>query len=461
LRIEFVNHSSFLQASGGVRLICDPWLGGAAFDDSWGLLAPTALRYEDFAGVTHLWFSHEHPDHFHPPTLKRIPPELRARITVLYQESLDRKVIEHCRGLGFKEARELPTGQWVELAKGFDVKCAPQAGFQDSWLATRTPGGVVLNVNDCPLFERELVRAIRTQVGPIDVLATQFSISAWDGNREDLARRRRGAQTMLDRAVMHAEEFGARYVLPIASFIWFCHEENAWMNDGFLPLAQVVEELRTRTKSTPVLMYPGDTWELGEAWDNAPALARYEADVASLATRPRSAPKLVDADELMKNSREFCAQMRSGSDPLRLKLRWAAKSARRNGHGGVRKLVTVGQRLLAPETATVFVTDHARAYSFHPVKGLRPIELGESVCDMSLSSAALNYAFRFLWGGETLLFNGRFRENREGSRQRLFDYFHMAGHRNFGGTATWSSLPADIARRARGALTRRGGAGQA
>lgn len=452
MRIEFVNHSSFVIDSGGVRLISDPWLGGTAFDDSWGQLAPTVMRYEDFADITHIWFSHEHPDHFHPPSLKRIPAQLRSKIEVLYQASIDRKVLDYCAELGFRSTRELPHGEWLRLAPDFEIQCAPQAGFADSWLAVRTPQGVALNVNDCPLFERDLVRKVREQVGPIDVLATQFSISAWDGNVDALERRRAGARTMLERAVMHAQEFGPRYVLPIASFIWFCHAENAWMNDGFLPLAEVEHELRTRTSATPILMYPGDAWRVGEAWSNASALARYGADSASIPGRALAQPKLVEPAELVRQSREYCRLLGEGSDPLRLKLRWAAASARRRRRGKLDSLVTVGRRVIAPERALVYVEDHAQAYSFSPASGLRPVRLAREACDIALSSAALSYALRFLWGGETLLFNGRFVELGPDRRERLFDYFHMAGHRNVGRTANWKSLPADLARRARNAL---------
>src|SRR6185503_20468212 len=74
MRLEFVNHSSYVLASSGVRLLCDPWLEGTAFNDGWALLAPSTFSYEDFAGITHLWFSHEHPDHFSPSNLRKIAP---------------------------------------------------------------------------------------------------------------------------------------------------------------------------------------------------------------------------------------------------------------------------------------------------------------------------------------------------------------------------------------------------
>src|SRR5688572_4542930 len=121
MEIEFVNHASFITRSAGVSLICDPWLEGTAFNDGWALISPTRFAYEDFARVTHVWFSHEHPDHFAPPNLRKIPEELRCRIRVLYQKTKDRKVVDHCAKLGFLDVQELPLTQWVTLAPDFAV----------------------------------------------------------------------------------------------------------------------------------------------------------------------------------------------------------------------------------------------------------------------------------------------------------------------------------------------------
>ena len=84
LKLEWINHSSFLLEHGRVRLLCDPWIEGYVFDNNWAQLSPTKFSYADFARVTHLWFSHEHPDHFFPPNLEKIAPEIRRNITVLF-----------------------------------------------------------------------------------------------------------------------------------------------------------------------------------------------------------------------------------------------------------------------------------------------------------------------------------------------------------------------------------------
>lgn len=79
MRIEWVNHASFVLDHGGVRLISDPWISGTAFDHGWKHLVPTQFSFDDFATITHIWFSHEHPDHFSPRNIQAIPADVRSQ----------------------------------------------------------------------------------------------------------------------------------------------------------------------------------------------------------------------------------------------------------------------------------------------------------------------------------------------------------------------------------------------
>ena len=445
MRLEFVNHASFVLDAQGVRLLSDPWLEGNAFNNGWGLLSKTSFRYEDFGSITHLWFSHEHPDHFSPPTLKKIPAEHRAKITVLFQKTGDRKVVEFCRKLGFKQVDELPADTPVTLAPGFQVTCSPAAGFEDSWLYVRTPQGTLLNMNDCWIVDRHRLEQLKQQVGPVDVLATQFSVSAWDGNEDEVDRLRRGARAMLDKALVQCEVFKPRHVLPFASFIWFCHQENRYMNQAFLGIDEVEAALRTR--SQPVLLYPGDGWTLGESHDPSSALARYRADQQALADRPGVQAATVAPEALMEASRGACKAMLEGSDPSRVRARLAAQALRRSLHR--RDTASLPGRLmnvvaLKPTPAKVWVNDHQQGYLFDLQSGLTRAPLARQDCDISLGSESLNFAFKFLWGGQTLAINGRFQETTPGSRAALFDYFEIAGNLNAGRAMSWKTLPAEF-----------------
>ena len=72
--------------SNGLRIVCDPWLTGLAFNQSWALLTETRFQPGDFEGVDYIWFSHEHPDHFSPPDLRSIPERIRSNITILFKK---------------------------------------------------------------------------------------------------------------------------------------------------------------------------------------------------------------------------------------------------------------------------------------------------------------------------------------------------------------------------------------
>ena len=81
-KIIFLNHASFILLSGKNKILVDPYLFGKAFNNGWSLLQEVDHEKE-IKNVTHIFFSHEHPDHFSIPFLKKIKPENRNFITIL------------------------------------------------------------------------------------------------------------------------------------------------------------------------------------------------------------------------------------------------------------------------------------------------------------------------------------------------------------------------------------------
>src|SRR5829696_3811857 len=119
MKIRFINHASFIIEHNGVSIINDPWLEGRVFNNGWDFISATRFRYEEFEKTNYIWFSHEHPDHFYPPNLKKISPDHKKNITVLFQKTIDGRVIEYCRKANFKSIIEMEKGTWYELAPDF------------------------------------------------------------------------------------------------------------------------------------------------------------------------------------------------------------------------------------------------------------------------------------------------------------------------------------------------------
>ncbi len=461
MKLEFVNHSSFVADTHGVRLICDPWIEGLAFNKGWDLLAKTRFGREDFGDITHIWFSHEHPDHFHPPNLLKIPEEYRRRITVLFQTTRDKNVVSFCTSAGFKQVIELGPDEWHELAPGLTMMCRPLGavwGEGDSWMCLKTGALTVLNINDCEMYTRELAEEARRVVGSVDVLATQFSYAAWQGNADNVESYRRAARNQLEYITAQIEVLEPRFVIPFASFVWFCHEENFFMNEGAVRIGDVEEQIRAKTGATPVVMYPGDAWIVGEEHDSAAAVVRWQREYDSLASRPRVESSPVPRDRLVEAGRQFIEGLHARIHPVL--ARWYLARAAyyagcsRRGRARTRSGELAAALFGKPVTARVWVTDHESAYEFDTRRGLRPVDLRREECDISLSAESLEFCFRFPWGGETLQVNGRFEESYRGARNVLLEHFRLGRRLYHGDRWSFASLARSVRRGIGGCLVR-------
>jgi UDP-MurNAc hydroxylase len=403
LKLTWVNHASFLLESGEVSLICDPWLEGTAFDNGWRLFAPSKFSYSDFSRVTHVWLSHEHPDHFHPSTLNNIPADFRARIQVLFHETEDKRVVSRCRAMGF-QVRELPEGQKVSIGPDFSVTCG-RDGLIDSWIAIFAEGKTILNTNDCAYESESALRPIRRAVGKVDVLLTQFSCAGWVGNPIDEASHRRHATIKRWQIATQARVFQPNVLIPAASFVYYCHAENQFMNECVADVGEIHKYVAGDLGAPCMVLYPGDEWDLTQIHDSVVAIQSYRDDFQ----RARTAPTLA-------------------AEPVALeKLQTAAAalvdvSLRRNTAAVLRALPTAKIRLRDLDC------DLQLSYR-NGLASVRPTD-----ADIVMSSEALHYSLSTEWGGDTLLNNCRFEIPPGGRAQRFFRLLRVPAHNAYGNT---------------------------
>lgn len=276
MKIRFVSHASFSIESNGTTLLCDPWLFGKAFNQGWALLSAAApVPWEK---VDYVWISHQHPDHLHFPTLKSLTAEQRSHLTMLYQKHASERIPKVLRGLGYSTVEELPLNKWRQLRGGIEVMCG-SAGSMDSWIAVRAEGLTVLNLNDCVISQGHLAW-IAKHVGDITILLTQFSFANWIGNHADELGE---AGRKLSDLQYRVKFLQPQITIPFASFIYFCNQENSWMN-AFAISPQRIAELNLPGVN---FMYPGDEWNSDDGrFQSEEAVRRYMTDLAQ--------PKVID-----------------------------------------------------------------------------------------------------------------------------------------------------------------------
>jgi UDP-MurNAc hydroxylase len=397
MEIKFVNHASTIFSKDGINLITDPWIEGKVFHDGWSLLSQTKFKYSDFKQITHIWFSHEHPDHFFPPNLKSIPLEYRKKITVLYHFTRDKKVIEFCKSLEFKEVVELTSNKEFELSP--DFKIINTAMGINSWLYLKTNEKTFLNTNDCVINTPKIANRIFNTVGEIDVLLTQFSYAAKYGNADQPEQRKKAVDAKYHQMKLQIDTFKPKFFIPIASFVWFSHEENFYMNDEVNTIDRV-EKFISDSGVTPIILYPEDTYIAGESHKNEISLNKYSEDTQKVKFENTQKTQSVEIDKIKESANALTKR--------------------------VRKEDLFAFIILCFCPIKVYLTDLEKVVRFSILFGFKEINNKKGNANLFMTSEVLEYCFRFNWGFSSAGTNGRFKSV-DDKGLALFNYFVAIG----------------------------------
>lgn len=231
-RITLVNHASVLIEYCGVGVLSDPWYSGSAFHNGWSLLheTPEDDQIHVINRTTHIWISHEHPDHFSIGFFKKHEKLIKSRgIKILFQETNDKRVESFFIRFGF-DLIVMKDLAWVDIGPGFSVKVI-KSRFYDSALFLSVGNTIIANLNDYPIREKRELASFVRQNGEADILLTQFSYAAWKGGKDNSSWRRAAARDKCSCILNQANALNVKVVIPFASFISFSNSRNAYMND--------------------------------------------------------------------------------------------------------------------------------------------------------------------------------------------------------------------------------------
>jgi hypothetical protein len=318
--LTLISHASVIVDCGHVVVWTDPWLESRAFNNSWELLPTPSPDRTFLERVTHIWLSHEHPDHFNIPTLKSLPAEFRERVTVCYQKRNTTKIFDALRKLGYRHFLDLPDRAPVRV-EDVTLYCF-QAHLGDSVLGVRHGDLRLLNINDSEIDERDCKRVL-AEFGTPDVVLNQFSVAGYVAQRQrDLDRDLpRCAKHKLNQLVRNHQWLEAKLTVPFASFMHFCMEDNAYLNRYANRPRDVVANM-TAHGCRCYFMGLGETIGVGsrELPDMEATLARYEKEFAAAATRSEPSPR-VELDKILKAYEKFFASLEANI-PLALRRWW-------------------------------------------------------------------------------------------------------------------------------------------
>jgi hypothetical protein len=388
MRVQLVSHASVIIYSNSTVVWTDPWLFGKAFNNSWALFPPAEpMSQELLDRITHLWISHEHPDHFHIPTLRSLPATFKERITVLYQELNSHKMISAFNRLGFKNVELLPHRKTKQLGDGTKLY-SYYVGVMDSCLGVSDGRHTLLNANDAQIESADC-RQITKDLGKVDTLLTQFSIAFYSGLPDYQDRLTRMAKGILRRISGNHKDLGVERTIPFASFIYYCSEENRYVNQFHNSPLTVYDYFKKRDQPL-VVLYPGDVFDDSEPYDSARALQRFEQLDANALVYDLF--EQVPLDDIQTAFFKFCNELHARYPTFILKL-------------------------LKPLTVRIPDLQSAVVFSL----GKRTFDRTDfsGPCDLSVNSQALHFCFANPFGFQTLGVSGRVKLSQDSTNWRM------------------------------------------
>lgn len=383
--IKFINHASFIVKNQNFNLLVDPWFSGSSFNNGWDLISKTKVEDKELKEITHIWFSHEHPDHFSVKDLKYIY-SLNKDIKILFQETLDKRVISFCKNLGFTVI-EVKNFQKYFFDKNSYIQII-KCGLLDSFAIIKDNNHFIINMNDCvPQDELYKIKNIINDI-TIDVLFTQFSYADWNGNSAEGYLRKKAIKKKFQQIKNQINFFKPKYIVPFASYIYFSNKENFFMNDE-IPKTSLVEKMINKNflSTSPIILYPNDDWDYNLR-ENAESIEKYENDLSQISIK--HIPTKVNINELINLSK------------LQVK-----KIKKINGNFFM-FIIFLYQKLFKKgfQSINIYIEDIDKYVYYDFYFGLKVIEKCHK--RIIINSEALSTILKFEWGIGTVIISGRF-----------------------------------------------------
>jgi hypothetical protein len=383
IKISLLQHASLNIEHQGFSITSDPWFVGTAFDGGWDLLFPTPeSSWQQCSKSDYVWISHEHPDHFSPKTLDLIRSNSEEIPRIVYQSTNDKKVCNWFLGKGF-DFKPLEQNKWINLDLERNVSCMiGKVPFDDSWMALRVNGKIILNTNDCVLDKQTLL-SIKRKLGDISVLATQFSYASWHGNENQGDLRKHAAAAVIGRMVDQVNILQPEFLIPFASSVYFCSMDNSYMNDYVNSLQTVCTSFE-RHNTVVIAMTPGMEWYLNSKWENNEACSNW--DRAKLDERQILQHEMIDFSRLNQAGQNYVDRIKKLNNRLFLSV--------------LGKLQFFKEiRFNVSDLDTVLAFSISEGLSVSPGKDY----------EIEIHSSSLMFLLSNEYGIDTLLVNGRFK----------------------------------------------------
>jgi len=127
--VRFINHACLIIKMGDITFATDPWIHDSAFCNGWWLADPSPIdSFEALNDCDFIYISHNHPDHLHPQSLKKI----RNDMPILTGNFLSDSTKEYLHYLGFSKVVAMDfSSSLVNYEKEVMISVLKSGDFRD------------------------------------------------------------------------------------------------------------------------------------------------------------------------------------------------------------------------------------------------------------------------------------------------------------------------------------------
>ncbi|MEM0996671.1 MAG: hypothetical protein AAGN35_06315 [Bacteroidota bacterium] len=246
MKIQTMGHACMVLRDDNDKplLITDPWLIGSTYWRSWWLQNyPTPEELQDLATTPYAYITHEHMDHFHPPSLRKLGQGPEYLSPALPQEQIAQYLTEK----GFN-ARSLEPLKWHQLYEQVRILSIPLPN-DDSVLLVHTPQVFIVNLNDSKPMKYQ-IRRIRKYIdeeiekGKKIILLSSYSpaspVNSFRNTRQDGSIvSMKDKKDYVERVSHLSDILRADYFMPFASQVIFYRTDSKWANEYKVAVADL------------------------------------------------------------------------------------------------------------------------------------------------------------------------------------------------------------------------------
>lgn len=234
MTIETLGHACLClrDEQNAPLLITDPWLIGSCYWRSWWLQNyPTKEEFAELQTAKFCYVTHEHPDHFHTASIRKLGSGPEYICPELPQEN-----IADFLGSQGNSAKALKPFEWYKLSAEVSILCMPLLN-DDSTLLIDTPKSIIVNLNDSKPSAGQLKQVAKFMdehaPGKKRVLMSSYSpasiVNSFLRGSERVSMK--GKQEYVDYISRNCNLLKADFFMPFASQVIFYRTDSDWANE--------------------------------------------------------------------------------------------------------------------------------------------------------------------------------------------------------------------------------------